>query len=1695
MPAVFRLGHCMVAPAGTAPVAVEYTCPPWLSSHVEAATARKTVDLTNYPPALRTPLRAFMKRAGALLTEMLLPEDGAALVHLVLLESLDPNAFMLNSTSGEKVVGITLGLIATLECDEELAFILGHELEHAHSQLQKEVEDRRQAGRRVEALLLKRSVESEVDVKSVHRMVVKGKNPHAAVDWLRRMEAQYGDLPGLTHPMYRTRSNAVEAAIAANVRLRGEGGAHRLDQSPRSHVVLGNVRAAVFGGDRVERFLFEKVESLLTPAGMADAYFEAVRDNSRAAFPTERPAADISGETQTVFEQCFARRWQDIAALLPEAFDAAKKVELQLRLAKNLHEEFERAKRQWLGDAFMPNNPEQFEALVLLEKRRYPIAVPNLLEVLQKRDQLTENLAQAAGTPDAVRFAHYYDGVQAELDRLEASIPAARALFEPGDALDHFVAEGYHTCDRHAFEPKHWLHSDRFLSALHAAGLRIRCIHDLVAQAGKSEAALRAQGQVRAVLLATDLAGFALAYRSVDARDLSVTEKRQILQKAQDLFAAAPARARGAHGVAHLLFSQLSPYYAQDLPQETHACAVAVMTKILTECAGEGDLESVGTLLQSALPFLGGEAEGCICTFQDKTMAVWLAALGGTRELSAALHVIAKLGKQVRGYSRDAMAFSAYRGAVPLAKQLAQPLGALARLDDVTAAQLEMLIYVHAPALMPAAMGPTELAVLRERFIALCTDRNLRATFARSFEFYAVMYVFSQSFAAQDTEERALRSDNDRLTECRRLLFEMPEGEQKTREKPLIEEEAHGVYVRLQAIAARKMSGLYDLLVATPGVWRFGYKDKGEWPIGGSFFEPVQDLREYLLQRLTQERPWDLASAALLIRSRPYLDESSGQFLATCFQWHVQTAGSLEAATYQFWTAVDDARIAPTYHQQHGLGDFVASQYCTKSAGDHAEWQLTDLTTFEAYRRGVARFVGEFQDADRPKAKYLKQEVSGASVPDEHAGYPPFEMGLRVNWEPVRNFWKEADNYTRLPVATVAAAFLAYVTEKDTFFADEATGEVMAHLWAHRADPAVEKVLMHPQMVRAAFYQSDKVRLAQWQLEKIPGLTDICEADDLDQASLPGRTEIRELTRQCHTCLQQQFPKPTPASYEVLQWVEEQLLPSEAETELLSELRLTENNWTKSEGLYGIDAPDALERGLKTAAERTELIRYLIGVTRTPPVLTNYRPEHVERFKSFYLENGELFRTLVMQALIGRAAEMMNASKTYPMVRALILDGAVGDVALEAVFDTYMEVLPGGERKLLLANAMAVMDPTRGGRLSFRRLLEAAGPLGARAAQGLVTSGVVTGELRQDLMTSFDAILSPTREQIYRQLKAAFGPAYDDIVAVGRIRGSGSLNYVVEVWLQTPAGIRRVAVRIQKEHVQGMIQNEYQVWQEVTQRLVRHAHPRAQRYGRLMQGLLREAYQSLRPDGVELDLAQERARYEQARAAYERAAPHPDTEYRVDVARPILELQQRIQPEWQSRVSVYEYVAATRWDALADAGRRRALAGQVVDAELAALQGGTFDPDAHKGNWLIDGTDARLVRVDYAQLVEVAAAGCAYFKQLLRLLLNPSGGAQLQTHLQQHFSAVFAVDEPPAALDAALAHVFAASEMPTDPMERLLCIQNQLELFFVDQGHPTELRFRDAVSKPLGLFLRLNLYRDYLGDPAYYAKLARFLVS
>ncbi|MGZ3712816.1 MAG: AarF/UbiB family protein, partial [Bdellovibrionota bacterium] len=547
-------------------------------------------------------------------------------------------------------------------------------------------------------------------------------------------------------------------------------------------------------------------------------------------------------------------------------------------------------------------------------------------------------------------------------------------------------------------------------------------------------------------------------------------------------------------------------------------------------------------------------------------------------------------------------------------------------------------------------------------------------------------------------------------------------------------------------------------------------------------------------------------------------------------------------------------------------------------------------------------------------------------------------------------------------------------------------------------------------------FDENRRRLVQWQLNDKFRVEDFSRAYKAEKKALPTANNSRAWVENLAADLDKKLPQPSALKNELINWVQTSVMTNEAETKLLDKRKIQLENWFESRELAALDFPQKANKLPRSQYERMQLLRYLIGDMEELPAFVKDFPkekdrqdaENVLRNSKKYFQQAEVgAQTYVLQPMLDQKNGLLSDPKHYEEVLDLLMGKDRDEVVLRKVLKAYLESVPESEAKVLLGRVLAGRTRSASGS-TLKALIEAMGPFGVRAAQFMRASGLAGPRFRDELDGFFDQALPPDRGPIFEKLKEVFGKDMKPVGTVRGLAGSGTLNYIVVVDLKDPktGKPRRVAVRILKDAVENQLANENDNWLRTIERLAKDEDAKIRDAANLAQEARGHAYKTLKPGGIELDLSYEREAFKKAQTAY--AKPAGKSGYKIEVARPIEDLQALLPENLQKSVSVYEYIPNTKLKALGDKALQAAIAEEIVDAELeAALQRGVFDPDGHPGNWLVDPSEKRLVRIDYAQLNTIPTERLRGIRQSLGELVLPAFDAQSVTVLSKDLSTIF----------------------------------------------------------------------------------------
>lgn len=638
---------------------------------------------------------------------------------------------------------------------------------------------------------------------------------------------------------------------------------------------------------------------------------------------------------------------------------------------------------------------------------------------------------------------------------------------------------------------------------------------------------------------------------------------------------------------------------------------------------------------------------------------------------------------------------------------------------------------------------------------------------------------------------------------------------------------------------------------------------------------------------------------------------------------------------------------------------------------------------------------------------------------------------------------------------------------------------VYAHLRSAAAhDPKLAERLMDPEIARSPVVEAERFAMALWQIER---------AFDLTTRPSDGSTERATVAAIAERIIAQ-FPEPSGVRDELIDHVCNALQTNRAETRRLAALKINASNYGEISSLRFIDAGHAVQGKLGGNQDRIEVLRYLTGLQDEAPAnLEDDVRVKLHELKHLYDRADVAQRSGINLSFCSYVWELGERDK--------LVDLVLGDSPplVRRLFEAYLDEIPSGEQKSVLAYMVAKLRES-GGKPSLKAVLEAMGPLGIKAGQFLRTSGALPEDQRAQLDSFFDRALKPGRDVIFDALDAAFGDNVVAVEAVGALLGAGSINYVVDAWVRNPdtGEIERAVIRIQRDTAPGSVDNENQVLHRVITKLAADEDVEVRNAAWLAGDALSYAYTTI--VRRELDQKAERSAYPAADKAYGRTQADRRTGLRTHVAAPREDLQRLVKPAYQGKVSVFEHVQAISWDSLGAEERAR-IARQVVEAEVdALLVHGVFDADGHPGNWLIEPSTGRLVRIDYAQLTRIPDHDVAALKAVI-IGLSSLKGRTVADAIADNFRALFQTNAELPQLATVLRNITSDADFPSHErfVERLMFIQDRLVQHYRNNGMPDlQLNLRaPGMQAAFASLARTQKYVEDIGPGAYQAIVAR----
>lgn len=1667
---LFRIGLALYCPlaAGAEVMLVRQA-----ATEIQAPEIRNALEKAKIPilaekeAALPPQTRA--KIADAL-KKIILPKDGNGPFYLVFADDLSVNAhFVAPSGTDARAVVVNLGLLDFLKTDDELVAILGHELEHGTSELQSHVDELAKAprSRRMNALdsayltSLQKSVESEVDIKSViNRVQPNGYNVEAAGQVLDRLTETFGDGINSTHNMSQSRRNHLDLATTL---LSRRGGMELNRLSNRNAILDGSIGKSIRDRAFVEQRKARALRSFREPLTELEELLTRFKEG-------KLPSDGAAKELERTFQKAVEKRLQSASELLGGIITPAEELQLELRANAEAHELLQAARQKILGPSYVPRGYAEAQFLSALSAPRTlsrldswegSLKIVSLLGQIAQDEQELSQLNRSQNHRSESRALE----LQAKIKRAKDQYNLLSTAYPGDDAKGILDA----------------------ISRLAQEYERLDSIGDF-----------KGTGRVRAQLIqtATTLRPYTAIIGGLEKRraELAATQAQRTLPHLQDFLTKNEPIYELANSIGALppeqkakfaqnFLDQLVDSFQAAFSRERSATKQALILKRMAELLDEVSRRDTGILEKStdvdinAVPI-------------RKIVDSVIAHSRGPEALDAlGLHKPA--GDPTRGQLQSTVE------GLQWTKALGSAVFDTDRLRKFHQTAESLALQRLNQAAKAGTLSQDGLRIIDRLFngyygaMSLMGDKAdyavIRATIDKLSKFHAIIRPAADPRLTPE-ESRQLFKD---LLTTRALVFTYPSEESQEESKAIarrlldrpMKASAQARFIevedlaRLAKLAERSERDAFQFVIDNPQWVRRSWG----WPISSQKdADRLVQFREEFLRHVLEKQPEKSRIAYQIMLgyndavprvSLPDLRREKEEIVNSAA---IRRYASLRRGLPRDPTSEQYLRLFRKWFQEVGTDQGPMSTLASSSQ--------SESSLLQRVRWAKAIYLARAEESARQRS--LRGGRASTSLPKE--GDTIFYNLLKESHllHPYERM------VTELPVQDQLDLL------KLNIRADEKSAkgdQLFEAIWenAKRSETG-KKLLLDPDLMDLLYFNDTKKRFAEWTLEARFGVSELAASLRNKKAAPPLVQQTRPVVPELRAWMDRLLPEKSLIKDEILESIESRLMTSQAEHAELAKSRLSTQDWFKSREIAYSDLPQALSERFKSAFDRHQYLEYLLDIRKAlPDSIEELRGQHSGVFfeqtvnaanasKRAFATASQAGRVLMLQPLLSAKNGSLSDPKLVEQVNRLILGDRTTDPLVQSIYRAYLDSVPEGEKKILLSAVLSTLAENSGKKgASVKAILESMGPFGIKAGQFLRTSGLASRELSKELDDFLDHALAPVREQIYEDLKKAFGPDLKIVSSVGDLAGSGSVNYVVVADLKNPqtGKTERVTVRFQRDAVEGMARNENEIWGKATALLKQRGDPQTALLARRLDEARLNAMETLKKGGVELDLSIERNNYEKARLTYSASG--------VDVARPLEHFQKLVPPDLQSTVSIYEYIENTPLKSISDPKVLTKVHRRIMNVELTALKNGVFDPDGHDGNWLYHPETDRLVRIDYAQLREPSRQEHEAFKELMRSLLldgnGPSGARAIANTLPQTFE--FSGTQPSLdLLTEHLARILRDPDLPPQnaPHDRVFFIRDALEKALGGPEKGIEIRFRDATRSALASLSRIVPHSQHL---------------
>lgn len=1639
------------------------------------------VFLNQNSPEVR---RAHMAVNG-LLQKLIDPKvDGARPFQLMLVDSLHVNAAILRGEGNSpNLVLVNTGLLHMVKSDDELAFVLSHELEHGVSQIHDYLEklnDRRTAVRPHELYLslISRVEENEVDVKALRRVVAAKYNPYAAESFMKAIAARYGDSPSASHTTWLTRRSAIGTALAAATR----GFGVKLDHN---QALKSEVRKEVLGlvqGPRAEARRALQIRELIEQPTA-----EFAKEFRKLKAGKFEPATDGISSPSTLDTEYRRRvsRYREVTGDLVNQEDI---LQFRVESYSQLVAQRDAAFRSVLGENHSPKSAVEMKRLVKsLETSATPpvfrgsttdhsilLDLGWRIEEARERIKRIETRVANSSGDELTEYKAQLEAKRSEIQRMVNDFEFHLRRLPPtllGRPTRETVREGVRALvearqGNSMGSPASRKIDEAILSATKGANFK----------QGKEQAARLSSYVQRWMTQASpgfekaEYDAFSSLLRFGNA-DFWKENAPRILGHAKKAFGAGfdrvtdPMERSLQIERAFLLQGYVSDYWVEALPEAERPDA---SKKILAE---KVDLHRTGVARANRSSELFG-----------------LIPFSGTQY---------SMGYRGHGFGVPPEHIAEYYNE-EFAKSVLSRINAILS-DDLKSSNSNQQVLETVDGYLKT------LLKLKNDFPRLAGPIQSAFSAVRN---ETIQLYSARFFSGENRAVARIRSE---------ALFDGQYAKDLKDSVPMDAALAKRHLNALSQISGRnELRGLtsiggVDHVAATAGHsvgQRIAELQKTEALIGRNSSvrllssSEVKEAGDLALRLARQPETVGLSAKATKIENGfHYPDETKKVLRGVQKGVRQEIHGTLWLAEQMKTGEMPDSKghsrilnrlidiWGPELATQDLFGvnnsELLGAMVNSVDESLDVSSALVDVSR-ERLRSGGrslgldpadTRLLEEFRG--RNLARRIEQQVE--RLLERGFGYMPSEAEVRgilqdLPVEKITNFLSKTAPYSK--GSKIRDLMLEKVFE------------------VAKSDPKVLHGLRDPRLIQSFRYKENRDRLAQWQLEDALSIEERSRVAHASRKPVVGKESVRDVVQRAKRLIDQQYPELGGEKSAAVERLEQKLLTTNAESRYLKESRIGSNNWMQVRELAGLDLPSLVaSAGGDSPIARLEMAEYLVGEREVQPTFlrdfSERRPgfeEEILAARKQFLASDVMSRSFALQSFMDDANGVFSDPALVERVYRRILGENAANPAIREVFTTYLDDLPASERNVIISYIYSTFaDNREGGKAaaSLKTILEAMGPMGVKAGQFLRSSGRLSKSQAQELDHFFSNALPPTRPMIYDDLAKATGSGLEGISGVREMVGSGSINYGVRV--TTDVGLDAVA-RFRKPHVEGQIANENARWERVIRRLEQSGNTDVRRLSSFLEEARVAAVSTLGTDGVELDLSHERRMYETARKAYESPAA-TKTGFRIEVVKPIESLQTKVPAESQKLVSFYEFIESADFKNLPK-HQQQQMARQILGAELDAIfKRGAFDPDGHVGNWMVDVKNNRLVRIDYAQIRSLSPKEAAKIGEVVNTLFLPKPNSADIARLASGIEAV--IDIPSrdrlsnAELRKLIADSLAAPDSPSgmEPHLRVLHLRDAIERRIGEKtGKVTALRLKTDASAVMSSIGRMMYYRDLMPE-------------